>query len=249
MQSNSFNLVTREQVQVMTTTVESSRLQRGSCLKNLGRNFFAGVTGSLIGFAGLIAAGSAARADVEYRIGGRVSASTSDDRRSSQLVCTMSLFFSMDREDRFDARLVSKQNPHVAELDGRGLLSCKNDQGFTTETPVLADLEADLPPLTRTPASESFAATAPGEISFSANTDPFVVPREVNQIYDVYNVREFSWQKPAASSGVSLTFRGGRNDLVIGMKMNSRTSNLTGLKIKSLRLSFDDDAPDLNDKI
>ena len=190
-----------------------------------------------------------AGADVQYRIGGRLATLGTDDRRSSELVCTMSLFFSMDRDKTVSAQLASQKISTVAELDGRGLLSCKNDQGFTTETPVLADLEADLPVLANLSDADTVTDVPSNEVSFSANTEPFVVPREVNQIYDVYTVRDFSWEKPASSGAVSLTFRGGRNDLVIGMKVNSRKSNLTGLKVKSLRLSFDDDAPDLDDKI
>lgn len=185
-------------------------------------------------------------AQIEYRIGKRIQNASFSEKRSSELVCTMSLFFSVDP----DERLLSGHTAANAstKLDGRGLMSCKNDQGFTSELPILADLEADLPSSLRVVNTINGEDTVPTEVSFSANSSPFVIQREVNQIYDVYSVRTFSWDKAPANGEAALTFRGNRNDLVIGVKIASRSSNLNGLKVKSLRLSFDDQAPDLADR-
>jgi hypothetical protein len=180
-------------------------------------------------------------AQLEYRIGKKIQNASFSDGRSSELVCSMSLFFSVDPDDSL------LQNGGATKLDGRGLMSCKNDQGFTSELPILADVEADLPKTLRKVTTASGDNSVPSEVSFSANSSSFVIPREVNQIYDVYNVRTFSWDKSPGPGEVSLTFRGTRNDLVVGMKLNSRSANLSELKVKSLRLSFDDQAPDLLD--
>ena len=173
-----------------------------------------------------------------------VGATSDVEHRTGEMVCNLSLFFSVDPEVRLD------HQGGLTTLDGRGLMSCKNDQGFTTELPVMADLEADLPKIpSRGPASftpdTGTADKSPNEISFSGNSDRFVIPREVNQIYDVYDVRNFSWDRHESKTEPSVLFRGSRNDLVVSLKLNSKTSNLQGLKVKSMRLSFDDKAPEI----
>ena len=191
----------------------------------------------------LLAFAQPSQAEIEYRIGKRIQNASFSEKRTSELVCSMSLFFSVDPDDRL------LHNGGTTKLDGRGLMSCKNDQGFTSELPILADLEADLPKSLKAVNAVEGDDTVTTEVSFSANSSPFVIQREVSQIYDVYNVRTFSWDKAPVGGEVALTFRGNRNDLVVGMKIASRSSNLTGMKIKSLRLSFDDQAPDLVDRL
>jgi hypothetical protein len=154
--------------------------------------------------------------------------SSYEDRRVSSLICTMSSFFSIDPDEIVDSKAI---------FDGRGLLSCRNDQGFTTELPVLVDVSAEFVGSQR----------AQGEIAVSGNSSPFVIPRDVNQLQDAYVVRTPPVATVAATneaSDASLLLRGLRNDLVMELKLNSQASDLKSLKITSLRLRFDETAPD-----
>ncbi len=160
--------------------------------------------------------------------GPRERTSSYDDRRVSSLICTMSSFFSIDPDEIVDSK---------ATFDGRGLLSCRNDQGFTTELPVLVDVSAEFVGSQR----------AQGEIAVSGNSSPFVIPRDVNQLQDAYVIRSPAVTTVAATNeanDASLLLRGLRNDLVMELKLNSQASDLKALKITSLRLRFDETAPD-----
>lgn len=148
------------------------------------------------------------------------------DRASTNLTCQLSAFFSFDGSDNIG---------DILKTEGRGLLNCKNDQGFSTELPVFADLDAKV---VATLANS-------GELSFSANSSAFVIPREVNQLQDHYDVRPFSWNDPASQTP-ALLFRGDKHDLVIEMKMNSSTQALNRIEITGLTLRFDDSAPTLS---
>lgn len=136
----------------------------------------------------------------------------------SQLVCTLSSFLSFDP--------VARIAP-LKSLNGRGLLSCRNENGFKTEYPVLADLNIDM----QVPASATF---------YSLDSRPFVVPREIGQIQDVYKSR---------SSGEKIEkeplLHGRANELVISLKVTSHQASEAPLHITSLRLRFDESAPDL----
>jgi hypothetical protein len=149
-------------------------------------------------------------------------------RRTAELVCTMSAFFSVDR---------AEQTKKSSQLDGRGLVSCKTDQGFNTEFPVRVDLRANLP-------EELFERE--GEIAFSANSAPFVVAHETAMTGERLENRPYSW---LASDGSpeerTLFFRGDRSDISIELKLASRGVPLSGANFTSLQLRSDDEAPDL----
>jgi hypothetical protein len=146
------------------------------------------------------------------------------ERGTTDLVCSMSTFFSFDGSDNIG---------DILRTEGRGLVNCRNDQGFSTEIPVYADLEARV----------VSAMSNKGELSFSGNSSAFVIPREVGQIQDRYEVRPFSWNDPAAQNPTVL-FRGLRHDLVIEMKLSSSTQALQHIEVTALRLRIDDTAPD-----
>lgn len=139
----------------------------------------------------------------------------------AQMICTLSLFFSFDGTDKVGPQLAA---------EGRGLATCENDQGFTTELPVHAALKAE-------PLGE-FVNT--GELSFSANSSAFVVPRELNQIQDFYKIRTYASNYGPTNTVV---FRGGSHDLVIEMKLSTATQAFQKVKLNSLSLSFDENAP------
>jgi hypothetical protein len=149
--------------------------------------------------------------------------------KESVLICTMSVFFSLDP----DNGLIAKDRKTFVE--GRGLLSCKNEFGFTTEVPVVADLKAKLPE----------RRLAEGEFTFSGNTSPFVIHGELNQVKDHYHAREFSWLKEKEADDPALLLRGMRHDLVLEMKLTSNLLGLRDIHFSSMSLKFDEAAPDL----
>lgn len=150
------------------------------------------------------------------------------DRAPSQLMCSISAFFSFDQDDIAGVE---------GSIEGRGLATCTNDQGFQTELPVAAVVDA----------SVAKDLTNAGEVAFSANTSLFVVPRDVHQIEDQYEIRHFSWTANQPSNEPLVVFRGTRHDLVIETKFASQTGGLDKIEIKSIRFRFDDAAPTLED--
>ncbi|RYZ69120.1 MAG: hypothetical protein EOP05_15310 [Proteobacteria bacterium] len=148
------------------------------------------------------------------------------ERGSTNLICSMSTFFSFDSSDNVGDLIKS---------EGRGLVNCKNDQGFATEVPVYADLEARVVQTMRNT----------GELSFSGNSAAFVIPRELGQLQDEYEVRPFSWNDPA-SQNPNVLFRGLQHDLVIEMKLSSSTQALSRIEVTRITLRFDETAPDLS---
>lgn len=158
---------------------------------------------------------------------GRSNEKSSDKshQSSTRLVCSMSAFFSVESGDAVVP---------VSDLDGRGLISCTTDQGFSTEYPVLFDLKAELPP----------GVLKNGEITFSGNSSSFVVPRDIGQIEDSYRIRVLDLEQ-RLNKPMTLVLRGKKHDLVIEMKFTSQIANQAPIKVRTLSLHFDDSAPDL----
>lgn len=146
------------------------------------------------------------------------------EKRTSQLICTLSAFFSVDAD-----QIVGP----TTRLDGRGLANCTNDQGFQTEVPIQAEIELSFP--TRGPKV--------GEIAISANSSPFVVPRELSQLQDTYALHPAT--AGLGNPELSFLVRGEHHDLLIELKLISRTATLKGVRLHNLKLTFDESAPDL----
>ena len=146
-------------------------------------------------------------------------------RSASQLICTVSSFFSID---------ANEQAAGTIHVEGRGLASCKNEQGFVTETPVFADLDA------RVVGNWANA----GELSFSANSSSFVIPQEIAQIQDSYTPKTFGQELDRPSPTV--LFEGAQHNLMIDMKLTTSTDAFQKLEITSLKLRFDENAPTLD---
>ncbi len=142
------------------------------------------------------------------------------------LVCTLSSFFSFDRDD-----LVGD----TVRIGGRGLLECRNDEGFSMEEPIVADLVAKVR-----------GELPEGEIALSGNSSAFVIPRDQGQLQDLYRSRDFGWTAKMNDKERKLVFRGVANDLVIELNLTSINSPLVELEVESLRLRYDDTAPDLD---
>jgi hypothetical protein len=166
-----------------------------------------------------------------------LSAVTQGEARS-QMVCSLSSFFSLTSEDA----LSKNQERGPRTLDGRGILSCHSDQGFASEIPVRLTLTAEIPPsLAKQP-----------EIAISGNTSNFVVTQEASQMEDNYIVRD-GLRSPSSLSTTSpaevILFRGERHGVTIEMKLTSQKAisgaALSDLKVSGLKVRFDDEAPDI----
>jgi hypothetical protein len=163
------------------------------------------------------------------------SGAASRSRNSTQLVCNISAFFSSDLTDRL-VKPATKATP--TRLEGRGLLTCQNDLGFTTEYGVIANLSVELP-------VSSGEKLTTNEFTLSGDTPPFVIPREISQLQDTYSVRSVLPSARGPASKPVALFRGRMHNLVIEMNFTSREHDLTNLRVLSLHLRFDESAPDL----
>ena len=144
---------------------------------------------------------------------------------TGQMVCTISSFFSFDANDGLRDILVS---------EGRGLANCRNDQGFATEFPVSMSFEAAV--------VGSIANS--GELSFSANSAPFTVSREVSQLQDKFEIRTYA-RASVARSAPALLLRGLAHDLAIQMSLATSTDAFEKIQLRSLTVAFDENAPTL----
>lgn len=149
-----------------------------------------------------------------------------ESRRTSELVCDLSAFFSIDAADRMKP---------TTKLDGRGLMSCQNEQGFTSEVPILADLEVELPK----------DAAPEGEVSLSGKSSTFVIPRDIAQLQDTYTPHQITRGPASVADDSQVLLRGRHHDLVIEMALTSQAQAAQKIHVKSMHLRFDDAAPDL----
>jgi hypothetical protein len=142
------------------------------------------------------------------------------------MVCTISSFFSID---------ANEQVADTIHIEGRGLASCKSEQSETSEIPVFAVIDAK---------AVGRWANA-GEISFSANSATFVIPRELAQIQDKYLVRALG-SEVSDRTAPSLLVEGTQNGIVIEFRLSSSTEALRKLEITAMTLHFDENAPTLD---
>ncbi len=144
---------------------------------------------------------------------------------TTQQICTLSSFFSFDSDTQATATI---------HIEGRGLATCRSDQGVVADIPVFADLEATvIAPLANS-----------GELTFSSNSSAFVVPRELAQLQDRFTVRTYGFQSTHPDSP-TMIFHGSQNDLVIQMKLTSSTQAFQKVSVKAITLRFDESAPTL----
>lgn len=147
-------------------------------------------------------------------------------KTSHELICTISAFFSID---------ANEQVADTIRIEGRGLASCKNDQGFSTDVPVSAVVNAR--------AMGNWANA--GELSFSGNSSSFVIPREIGQLQDTYSIKPFA-SDLAEKATPTILFGGAQHDLMIEMKFSSTTQAFEKIEITSMSLHFDETAPTLD---
>lgn len=151
---------------------------------------------------------------------GRLSADT-------HWTCRLSLFFSIERNE---------QAALAPEAEGRGLVSCKNIEGFQTDYPLLAEMK-----IQRTPELHAMLAdSAENEFTISMNSSPFSITREMTDIQDKYDPKLIN-----SSSKNELLILGEHNQVAINLTITSRNRPLRELVVKSLHLHFDNEAPEI----
>lgn len=148
------------------------------------------------------------------------------DRERSSLTCRLSAFMTADRESVTDKPL---------RFEGRGILTCRNGGGFTSELPLQIDLLAD---------ADTSKLPGATEIALSGNSSPFVVPRDVNQIQDSYRTHASSSGSERTSSKALL--RGNRHDVLIELSFSSHLAPVEDLQVISMDLRLDEKSPRLN---
>lgn len=143
----------------------------------------------------------------------------------SSLICRLSAFMTADREPNQDKPI---------KFEGRGLLTCRNGGGFTSELPLQIELLANAD-LSKIPGTE---------IALSGNSSPFAIPRDVNQIQDSYRP-QFSTSGGEGTNAKAL-LRGHRHDVLIELSFSSHLAPVRDLNVISMELSFDEKAPRLS---
>lgn len=147
----------------------------------------------------------------------------STEGHPAQTVCTLSSFFSFDAND---------QIRDLIRIEGRGLANCRSEAGLKTEIPIHAEMEAIvIAPLANT-----------GELSFSANSSPFVVSRDDGPLQDRFDVRNFGTESTDRLSPTVL-MQGAYQNLPLQLKLSSTTGAFRKIEIRFLTLRFDDTAP------
>lgn len=142
---------------------------------------------------------------------------------NAQMICSVSSFFSVDSNEQVGDRI---------KVEGRGLATCKNDQGFTTEVPIKTEIDAKV--------VGSWANA--GELSFSANSSSFILSREIGQLQDVYRVKLFASEIEKSR----YFFEGTDHDVMMDVKLSSSTDALQKVQVQEMNIRIDENAPDLD---
>ena len=142
------------------------------------------------------------------------------------LICNISAFYSID---------ANAQVSDALQIEGRGLATCKNEQGFSTESPISVVISA----------RALGSLTNAGELSLSGNSSSFVIGRELSQMQDRYELKPFASDFNDKSSP-TLLFVGQEHQVIIEMHFTSATQAVRKLEIVSMAIHFDETAPTLD---
>jgi hypothetical protein len=145
--------------------------------------------------------------------------------RASTWVCEMNVDFPMNESDR---------NEKYSKINGRGIVSCHNDEGFSTEVPVVAELHWRL---------NSTNPSLSSEPAVRVKTKPFVIGRDPDQIYDQYLVHMNNGPSAAQDGQSTLLLKGRKNQLIMALTFAGSAEQLKALQVSDMQLSFDDHAP------
>ncbi len=117
-------------------------------------------------------------------------------------------------------------------LEGRGLIVCRNQQGFSTELAVTAKMKMKNDPTIKIPTDESYLALS---------SQNFAVPRDLNHVFDHYQPRIIRPDVPPGKEGEVVQGRNYGNLIQLGFTgpraMIKQAANA------ELQLSYDSSAP------
>jgi hypothetical protein len=134
--------------------------------------------------------------------------------------------------------VIAKPEHHEANLIGRGVANCKNQQGFQFNLPAILAISidsADPIPL------HEIRATLP----------PISVDRDVNRIFDHYTPHVVLENTPTTSpnpaSERSVVVKGDRNEVLLQINLNIPSEFTSRIKVSRADLRFDNEAPSLGE--
>ncbi len=159
---------------------------------------------------------------------------SSSESRTALWTCELDAFVVSDASQKI------KRRP---ELDGRGLVSCRNVNGFDLRLPVEAKVKV----------SRGSPAIPPEQMKLTIDSVPFVVGRDLDQLYDFYTRQTELGNGGAATAGTvagfvsGITLVGERAGLLLPVRVALPPESAgAGLHVEDLRLDFDSSAPDIN---
>lgn len=145
---------------------------------------------------------------------------------------------SVKVKNRDSKSVVAKPEVHAANLIGRGIASCQNQQGFQFNLPTILAItldSADPIPL------KEIRATLP----------PISVDRDVNRIFDRYIphvvLENNPTTNPNAASERSVVVKGAKNQVLMQVNLNIPSEFSSKIRVSKVDLRIDSEAPELGD--
>lgn len=147
------------------------------------------------------------------------------ESRSSLWTCSLSAYVVGDAAQQLRTKV---------DLDGRGLVTCRNVSGFDLDIPVTARLALQrVSPL-----------VPPDQLRLTVTSGPFIVAGDINHLYDNF-VRRTELRRASLSSELEITLIGQEDGVLMPAKIPLPPELAVGTSIESLALDFDSSAPAL----
>ncbi len=141
--------------------------------------------------------------------------------------CNLSLFFSMEQNE---------QAALQPEAEGRGLLNCKNREGFQTDYPVIAEMKVE-----QTAELQAVLHQAvQNELTISMVSGQFSITREIMDVQDSYISKKLT-----SNVQNDLLMLGEHSQVAFNLAVTSRNRPISSIGVKSMKLHFDNEAPEI----
>lgn len=156
---------------------------------------------------------------------------TASESRTSHYTCSFDLALAPnDASASIVSGVAKKSDLHFANLIGRGVASCKNQQGFQFNLPTVMAISLD--------AKEQIPLN-----SLRANIDPVSVDSDVHKIFDQYTthieLRQTAGITPRSSTNRSVVVKGLKNDVLIQIHLNLPADFTDKVNISKVDLKLD----------
>ncbi len=119
-------------------------------------------------------------------------------------------------------------------LDGRGLVTCRNVSGFDLDIPVTARLVLQ----------RASPLVPPDQLRLTVTSGPFIVAGDINHLYDNF-VRRTELRRASLSPELEITLIGQEDGVLMPAKVPLPPELAIGASIDSLAIDFDSSAPAL----